>query len=250
MTDALLLSGVQADQPQAVLVATEPGRLVAFSPELPARATLATGRRGRPPQVANLLRTADTRTWKADLLLGGTGDRWVSASLKSNPRDLQRSLRLAADTPHPPRIGITASREPGLTRDPETGAVLVHVPVHGHAMALSKMVLMDVLEAFSRHLALPGAPLRQDVTGIGRQLHRWQDRTVSYAANALLERAAGRLPLFRWPPTATGASVPDAHGALITVNTLVNGDRWHDLDRTLVQTMIARRRYGGFDPID
>lgn len=252
VTDALLLCKVPVDQPQAVLVAAEPGRLVTFSPDLPPGATLATGRRGRPPHVANLLDSADTRTWKADLLLGA-GQNWVSASLKSNPRDLQRSLRLAADTPHPPRIGITASHEPGLTTDPATGAVLVHIPVYGDAMALSKLVLADVRDAFSRHLGMSGTPLQQDVTGIGRQLDRWQDRKVRDAATTLLQlsRGSGLDPLFSWWPMATGASVPDAHGALIAVNTLVDEGRWQDGDRTKVApTHTMEQRYRGFDPID
>lgn len=251
--DALLLSNLPVDQPQAVLVAAESGRLVTFSPELPPRATLVTGRRGRPPHVANLLDSADPRSWKADLLLG-SGEKWVTASLKSNPRDLKRSLRVAADTPHAPRIGITASHNPGLTRDPETGAVLVHVPVHGPAMALSKVVLADVREAFSRDLSLPTTPLQQDVTSIGRQLDRWQDHTVRDVANMLLQWGGSRgrpswNPLFRWSPMETGASVPDARGALIAVNTLVDEDRWGDRDKSPVHAIIARK-FGAFDPID
>jgi hypothetical protein len=250
MTDALSLCGVPVDQPQAVLVAAEAGRLVSFSPDLPLGAALATGRRGRPPHVANLLRTANTRTWKADLLLG-TGDRWVSASLKSNPGHLRTSLRLAADTPHAPRIGITTSRQPGLTRDPETNAVLVHVPVHGYAMALSKLVLRDVVDAFSRHLSLPGAPLREDATGIGRQLHRWQDLKVSDAATTLLvwSRTVSLDPLYREAPMTTGASDPEAAGALIAVNPLVSEDYWSDSAKPLIHEWTARR-YGNFDPID
>lgn len=251
VTDALRLSNVTVEQPQAVLVAAEPGRLVAFSPELPPHATLATGRRGRPPHVANLLNTNDTRTWKADLLVG-SGERWVTASLKSNPRDLRRSLRIAADTPHAPRIGITASREPGLTRDPDTGTVLIHIPVHGNAMALSKLVLADVHKAFSRHLNLPSAPLQQDVTSIGRQLDRWQNRTVDEVATMLLQRSgqeSGLDPLFAWSPMTTGASVPDAGGALIAVNTLVQQDGRPYPDRFSIHQWRANR-YGSFNPID
>lgn len=252
--EALDLCRVSVDQPQAVLVAAESGRLVSFSPDLPPGATLATGRRGRPPQVANLMQSADTRTWKADLLLG-SGQSWVSASLKSNPSDLQRSLRVAATTAHPPRIGITSSHEPGLTTDDETGAVLVHVPVYGDAMALSKLVLEDVRHAFSRHLSLPSTPLQQDATGIGRQLARWQDRTVGEVATALLHWSSGSGldPLFAWSPMATGASAPGAGGALIAVNTLVDADRWRDGDRArpdLLDPETARQRYGDFDPID
>lgn len=102
---------------------------------------------------------------------------------------------------------------------------------------------------------MSGTPLQQDVTGIGRQLHRWQDRKVRDAATTLLQwsRGSGLNPLFMWSPMATGASVPDAHGALIAVNTLVNEGRWHDGDRTRVppiHAIDARQRYRGFDPID
>lgn len=262
VTDALLLANVPVDQPQAILVAAEPGRLVTFSPQLPSDAALATGRRGRPPYVANLLASADTRTWKADLLLG-SGQIWVGASLKSNPFDLRESLRLAAHTPHPPRIGITASHDPGVVRDRETGAVVVNVPVYGRAMALSKMVLDDVMAAFSRHLTVSATPLQQDVTGIGWQLHRWRHRTVRYVTDILFdwvrEARHGPTPAPRggplapaWVPLETGASVP-ANGALIAVNTLVSPDRWFDGDRALgepLDTVQTRHRYGQFDPID
>lgn len=253
MTDALLLNGVQVEQPQAVLVAAEPGRLVAFSPELPQGATLATGRRGRPPHVANLLRHATTRTWKADLVLG-SGERWVSTSLKSNPKDLRRSLVLAAATPHPPRIGVTASRKPGITRDSETGAVLVHIPVHGKAMSLSKFVLTDVIAAFERHLELPETPLRQDGTGIGHQLHQWQDRTVDDVVTTL-QVWSGERAQFRGykvgHPQGTGASVPDANGALIAANPIVDEGLWdEDLGLFAHYDMGMRHRYGNFTLLD
>ncbi|MEO9322759.1 hypothetical protein ABFT23_04665 [Nocardioides sp. C4-1] len=250
MTDALwLVDGIRVQEPLAVLVAAEPGRLVAYSPDLPERAALATGRRGRPPYVANLLASADSRRWKSDLVIGGDGERWVGASLKSNPRDLQRSLRQGAGTPYPPRMGITASYRPGITRDAATGAVLVHVPVEGHVMGLSKLVLTDVLEAFSRDLALPDTPLRQDATGIGRQLYRWQNRTVAYVANILLQKAADISPMHRSLPTTTGASEPDANGALIAINTL-SSEEWDPERGPGRSSSEVRRRYAQFDPID
>lgn len=119
IADALHMSGLAVDRPQAVLVAAENGRLIEYSPELPATATLATGKRGRPPRVDKLLEGATTGTWKADLLLG-EGDRWVTASLKSNPFILPRSLADASGTAHAPRIGVTATRATaaGVVRDP------------------------------------------------------------------------------------------------------------------------------------
>lgn len=255
MSDALLLSGVKVDQPQAVLVAAEPGRLVAFSPELPPGAALSTGRRGRPPHIANLVKAATTGTWKADLILGGSDERWVAASLKSNPKDLQRSMREAqATTSHPPRIGITASRQAGCRRDPSTGTVLVHVPVHGFVMALSKLVLGDVVQAFATDLSVPQSPLRQDVTGIGQQLYRWRHQTVDYAATALINhvREGSRSmsdPLFRWTPTPTGASVHDAHGSMVAVNPL-RGEHPAPLRSDIDFDAVRAMKYVRFDPID
>lgn len=249
VTDALSLARVQVDQPQAVLVAAEPGRLVAFSPDVPERATLATGRRGRPPHVANLLREADTRTWKADLLLG-SGDRWVSASLKSNPIALTRSIRAAATTPHPPRIGITAGHAPAIVREPETGAVLVHVPVNGQTMALAKVVLMDVREAFARHLSVPDSPMRHDVTGIGVQLHRWRAQPVGYVVEVLLDYAADLPAVMMSEPASTGASVADAHGALVVVNTILAEEHWRYAPSLGTLPSTIRREYANFQPID
>lgn len=249
IADALTLARVPFEQPQAVLVAAEPGRLVAYSPELPMYATLATGRRGRPPHVANLLREATTRDWKADLLLG-SGDRWVGASLKSNPIALTRSLRAAAETPHPPRIGITASSKPAVVRDPGTGVILVHVPVNSQTMALAKIVLADVRDAFSRHLSVPDSPLRQDVTGIGLQLARWRDRTVDYAVSVLLDYAGEPRSVAISEVASTGASVPDAHDALVVVDTILGEDGWRYTPNLPIPQSVSRRQYSQFDPID
>ncbi|QYG91717.1 hypothetical protein HC251_04205 [Iamia sp. SCSIO 61187] len=121
-------------------------------------------------------------------------------------------------------------------------------------MALSKLVLADVKNAFARHLGVSATPLQQDVTGIGHQLSLWEDRTVRDAANTLLQwsRGSGLDPLFIWSPLATGASAPDANGALVAVNTLVNADWWADRSRapfeyTELEDISA---YGEFDPID
>jgi len=129
VSDALRLVGHPNQNPQAVLVAAESGRLVNYSPSLPAAATLATGNRGRQPLISNILRDATTTSWKADLLLGSE-DRWVAASLKTNPKDLRPSLGHAtATTRYAPRIAITASQphQSGLIRDRETGAVVITV---------------------------------------------------------------------------------------------------------------------------
>lgn len=249
VTDALSLARLSVDQPQAVLVAAEPGRLVAFSPEVPERATLATGRRGRPPHVANLLRDADTSTWKADLLLG-SGDRWVSASLKSNPIALTRSLRAAAATPHPPRIGITAGHVPAIVREPVTGAVLIHVPVNSQTLALAKLVLTDVREAFARHLSVPDSPMRQDVTGVGLQLYRWRAHTVGYAVAVLLDYAGDLPGVTMSAPASTGASVTDAHGALVVVDTILTEENWRFTPTLGTLPITIRREYGNFQPID
>lgn len=221
LSDALTLSGVQLSiAPQAVLVAAERGRLVQYSPDLPVGAALATGRRGRPPHVANLLASADTRNWKADLLLGAE-EKWVATSLKSNPFTLVQSLKAAAKTPHPPRIGVTAS-EPqmsGVTRDPETGVVIVKVPVDAFYLSLSKAVLVDVRAAFARHLSLPRTPLQQDASGIGLQLNRWQHHTVRDAL-AILNEVAGEASLLVGDVRSTGASIDDSNGALVASNSL------------------------------
>lgn len=52
VSDALLLANVPVDQPQRILVAAEPGRLVTFSPQLPSDATLASS----PPRPPTLRR--------------------------------------------------------------------------------------------------------------------------------------------------------------------------------------------------
>jgi hypothetical protein len=245
LSDALLLLGLRLDRPQAVLVAAERGRLVQYSPDLPVGAALVTGRRGRPPHVANLLASADTRTWKADLLIGAD-DRWVATSLKSNPMDLVRSLRTAAETPHPPRIGVTATLPgaAGVIRDPESGAVVVKVPVDGRYLALSKAVLADVRDAFARHLSVAGAPLQQDASGIGRQLHRWQDRSVREVLEILLQ-VAGDAALEVGDVRSTGASVDDAHGALVAINPL---RRTSFVGATILTGRV--RSMVDFDPID
>lgn len=245
LTDALVLLGLRIDRPQAVLVAAEPGRLVQYSPDLPPGAALSTGRRGRPPHVANLLAIADTRTWKADLLIGAD-DRWVAASLKSNPMQLVRSLREAAATPHPPRIGVTATSasSAGVVRDPGSGAIVVKVPVDGRYLALSKAVLFDVRSAFGRHLSVAGTPLQQDVSGIGRQLRRWQNRTVREVVEILLD-VAGDCALEVGGVRSTGASVTDARGALVAMDSL---DEARFVGTGLVYP--PARRMVDFDPID
>ena len=249
VADALTLAKSPVVQPQAILVAAERGRLVAFSPQLPEGAVLATGRRGRPPQVANLLREATTATWKSDLLLG-SGDKWVGASLKSNPIALSRSMReAAATTSHPPRIGITASSRPALTRDPSSDAIFVHVPVNGSTMAISKMVVADVKEAFERHLSVPDAPLRQDASGIGTQLYRWRNRSLGYVVSVLLDHAAGLRPLAASTVASTGASVSDARGALVVVDTLIPDEDWRYGPPMLYPGSVDRR-FGRFSPID
>lgn len=138
--------------------------------------------------------------------------------------------------------------------------MVVNVPVYGRSMALSKMVLDDVMATFDRDLSVPTAPLQQGVTGIGRQLHRWRHRTVRYVTEVLFDwvrearrgtPSSGSLAP-SWPPLETGASVP-AYGALIAVNTLVNPDRWFDGDRPPgepLDSVATRLRYGQFDPID
>lgn len=245
LSDALVLLDVRIDRPQAVLVAAERGRLVQYSPDLPAKAALATGRRGRPPHVAKLLTSMDTHTWKADLLIGAE-DRWVATSLKSNPIHLAKSLSDAASTQHPPRIGVTATerRAAGVMRDPESGAVIVKVPVDGRYLALSKVVLLDVSKAFTRHLAVPGTPLQQDASGIGRQLHRWRDRPVHEVVKILLE-VAGDAALQVGDVHDTGASVDDARAALVAANPL---DDVGLLGAPLISFPISRMV--DFDPID
>lgn len=245
LSDALVLLGVRVDRPQAILVAAEPGRLVQYSPDLPPGASLATGRRGRPPHLANILADADTRTWKADLLVGAD-DRWVATSLKSNPMHLVRSLREAAETPHPPRIGVTATSpsSAGVVRDPKSGAVIVKVPVDSRYLALSKAVLSDVQAAFRRHLSVAGAPLQQDISGIGHQLNRWKDRPVREVLEILLQ-VAGDSVLEVGDVRSTGASVDDAQGALVAMSPL----RAPSFVGAAVP-MSEGRRLVDFDPID
>lgn len=247
VVDALALVGLPLDRPQAVLVAAEPGRLVSYSPELPSTATLSTGRRGRPPRIDNILERGSTDTWKADLLLG-SGERWVSASLKSNPRTLAPSLRAAAATPYPPRIGITASREDaaGVVRDAATGVVLVKLPVDSRFLALSKAVLRDVREAFARHLSLPAAPLHEDISGIGLQLHRWRHKSVRSAVDILLG-AAGARRVAVGAIRDAGTSAPDAKGALIAANPLTEASFGPTIGRF---DESGARRMTIFEPID
>lgn len=247
VADALALVGLQIDRPQAVLIAAEPGRLVSYSPELPSGATLSTGRRGRPPRIDNILERATTKTWKADLLLG-SGDRWISASLKSNPRALAPSLLAAATTPYPPRIGITASRQDaaGVVRDPATDTVLVKLPVDTRFLALSRAVLRDVRDAFLRHLSLPPSPLQEDVSGIGLQLHRWRHQTVRYVVEVLLQ-VAGSSTVTTGSVRDAQGSDPDAKGALVAASPLAaEGIKLpnHDFDRS------GAKRMTTFDPID
>lgn len=245
LSDALVLLGLHVERPQAVLVAAERGRLVQYSPDVPPGAALATGRRGRPPQVANLLATMDTRTWKADLLVGAE-DRWVAASLKSNPMHMARSLQQAASTPHPPRIGVTATSpaNAGVIRDPGSRAVIVKLPVDSRYLALSKAVLSDVRDAFARHLSPPGSPLLGDTSGIGRQLHRWQDRTVGDVLEILLE-VAGDAALEVGQVRSTGVSADEAKGSLVALNPL-REPRPTDL----LSGHSRPRRMLEFDPID
>lgn len=251
VSEALEQVDLRVDTPHAVLVAAEPGRLVTYSPQLPSNAALATGTRGRPPYVANLLANATTRTWKADLILGGIDTRWVGASLKSNPADLKTSFAQAAGTIHPPRIGITAGRTPGVRHDNETGAVIIDVPAHGPTMKLAKLVLVDVKTSFSRHLSVPKTPMMQDVTGVGLQLLRWQDQTVGYAVDVLLQWASQWQPFDIGHSTSTRADVPDANGALVAVNPIIPASRWQTLgggSRVYVRSSLLH--YGDFDPID
>lgn len=243
LADALVLLGLRVDRPQAVLVAAEPGRLVQYSPELPPGAALSTGRRGRPPHVAKLLASADTSTWKADLLIGAD-DRWVAASLKSNPMHLRRSLHEAAATAHPPRIGVTATdrTSAGVMRD-RTGAIIVKVPVDGRYLALSKAVLADVRTAFGRHLSVAETPLQQDVSGLGRQLWRWQDRAVRDVVEILLD-VAGDFALGVGAVRSTGANVRDARGALVAIDSLDEAGLGIGLSYPPARWMVD------FDPID
>lgn len=234
VTDALQLAGVMVDRPQAILVAAEKGRLVGYSPDVPAGATLATGRRGRPPLITNLLGTASPSTWKADLLLGAN-DRWVAASLKSNPSSLLPSMKTAAGTVHPPRIGVTATMPAasGVVRDPATGSVLLKIPVDIHFLALTRAVLDEVQSAFARHLSLPSTPLLQ--SGIGLQLHRWRNQTVEHTLSVLGE-VAGSVKLPVGDVLGTGTSAEEATASLVATNTLAT-------DRG------ALPRYGSVTPI-
>lgn len=225
--DALKLNGLTVDRPQAVLVAAEGGRLVDYSPQVSSSATISTGKRGRPPVVANILATANPKDWKADLLIG-EGDKWVTASLKSSPRSLVPSLEAAAGTPLPPRIGVTATsaRGAGVRTDPRTGATIVQIPVSTSYFSLAKLVIGDVIAAFSRHLSLPSTPLLRDATGIGAQLHFWRERSIDDVVEALTQLSEGWLnPLT--PPKFTGTNAADASSALIVANTLMPNGGYH-----------------------
>lgn len=223
IVDALQLVRVQVTKPQAVLVAAEAGRLVSYSPTLPANATLATGRRGRPPYVTNLVAGATTKSWKADLLLGEQ-DRWVAASLKSNPLVLSPSLASAASTPHPPRIGITATsaRSSGVMRDPKSGVVVVKVPVDTYSMDMSKRILDEVIKAFKADLNVPDSPMRRGSLGISEQLNRWRHWTVGDALAKLDEVAGEQRQAFtaNSQVLSTGADVEGAAQSLVAMDPL------------------------------
>jgi len=248
VTDALTMIGLSVDRPQAVLVAAEPGRLIEYSPELPMSATLATGRRGRPPRIDKLLVGATTKSWKADLLLG-EGERWVSASLKSNPGAVQASLVHTTDGVHAPRIGVTAtsSSSAGVVRDPESGGVVIKVPVDGYYFTLARILLKEVREAFVRHLSVPSTPLQQDVSGVARQLWIWRNRTVAEVVK-ILNEIAGPLSIPISGSRATGSSADDASSSLIAVDTLVRGGRRVPISSA--GSAIYHQRHINFDPVD
>lgn len=225
IVDALTMSGLKVERPRAVLVAAEPGRLIQYSPELPNSATLATGRRGRPPRIDRLLEGATTRTWKADLLLG-EGDRWVSASLKSNPHAVVASLTNVDGGNHSPRIGVTAvaSTSAGVVRDPQSGGVIVKVPVDGTYYTLARVVLAEVRDAFARHLSVPGTPLQQGAMGVSGQLWNWRARTLAEIISTL-DEIAGTLDIPVTEPHESGTSADHATSSLIAVDTLSRGGR-------------------------
>ena len=222
--DALTLVGYKTDNPQAILAAAEKGRLVEFSPSVPEGAKIMSGRRGRPRLVQNALAGANTRNWKADILLGAE-DRWVTASLKSNPKDVVSSVRAAAAGPHPVRIGITpvSPTLAGISRDPVCGAVLMRVPVDAMLMSLTRGVILDVKETFARHLSLPNNELARDFSGIGAQLHRWRESTVRQAVLTLREAAGGRYAVEVSAAAETISSADDLTDALISLDPLFQG---------------------------
>jgi hypothetical protein len=224
---ALALFNLNVLRPQAVLVAAESGRLVSYSPDLPADATLVTGRVGRPPLLAKLLSEATPKNWKADLVLGGGGTRWVLASVKSNPRDLRPSLKAASTLPHPPKIGITPTAGRGeVTVDNRLDAVIMRIPVDAHLMELSKVVLAAVRDAFGRHLNLTGgSPLHHSHTKIAAQLYEWRKLNLRIVLDLLLEAThsrgrADKVQLLTGEPLEAGADAPATGAALVAVNAL------------------------------
>jgi hypothetical protein len=221
-SDALRLVGEPISNPQAILVAAEKGRLVEFSPSVPAGAKIMSGRRGRPRLVANALADATTTDWKADVLLGAD-ERWVPASLKVNPTKVLDSVRTSASTRHPLRIGIAPDlpSRAGLTRDPQSGAVIMRVPVDSVLMALTRGVIFDVKEAFARHLSLPQTPLARDISGIGEQLHRWREKSVREVVTTLYEIAEDRYAIDLSEPMLTETTASNATDALIALDPIV-----------------------------
>lgn len=226
LSDALALSGVRVHAPQAILVAAEGGRLMEYSPQLSPDATLATGRRGRPPKVTNLLSGATTTTWKADLLVG-EGDRWVPASLKSSPATLLPSMNIAAATRYPPRIGITAvnAHSSGVVRDSESGVVVVKVPVQSFTMQMASQVLSEVQVAFERHLSLPSTPLRRGQLGVDVYLHARRQWHVGDVLEQLMTAAADELQFFSVGEVmSTGVSSEvEAHASMVSIDAITEG---------------------------
>jgi hypothetical protein len=218
--DALTMIGNPVESPRAVLVAADSGRLVEFSPALPQGAKIMTGKRGRPTLVGNALANATTKDWKVDVLLGAE-ERWVTASLKVNPKDVVRSCRASISTAHPVRIGITPVRRgAGLERDPESNAVIVRVPVDKTLMALTGGVIADVKECFAKHLEPPKTPVMRDQSGIDVQLYRWRDHTVREVVTTLQEFAEDRFSLTVSDPMPTHSDATDLTGALIALDPL------------------------------
>lgn len=220
--DGLRLLGERVERPVAILTAAEAGRLQCFSPALPAGASLATGRPGRPPLIERILANSTSREWKSDLVIG-EGTKWVSATLKSNARDMSKALQAAQNTPYPPRLGICLGRTTDYTRDAVTGVPVVRIGHNGYAASLTREVLLDVIQAFRSHLSVSSSLSQRDTSGIGLQLERWKNETVQYAVDTLYE-VAGRRDHFRLTPVLpTGAFAEDAAGALIAMNTLRPG---------------------------